>query len=74
MSEKAQKKNPDLAAFDYHLFASMAHALAFSNFEEVGNRLTEWFVAKDKLVFWHGIHKLPERYANCVEGDGQYFE
>ncbi|XP_025154494.1 uncharacterized protein LOC112588519 [Harpegnathos saltator] len=43
--------SPDLAPSDYHLFTSMGHALAeqhFSNFEEVGKWLDEWFAAKDK--------------------------
>ncbi|GFW11435.1 uncharacterized protein TNCV_3809541 [Trichonephila clavipes] len=34
----------------------MGHAFTeqhFSNFEEVGKRLDEWFVAKDKQFFWH---------------------
>ncbi|KAL6258324.1 hypothetical protein P5V15_010271 [Pogonomyrmex californicus] len=69
--------SPDLAPSDYHLFATMGHALAeqhFSNFEEVGKWLDEWFAAKDKQFFWHGIHKLPERWAKCVEANGQYFE
>ena len=25
-------------------------------------------------VFWNGIHDLPERWAKCVESNGQYFE
>ena len=69
--------SPDLAPSDYYLFASMGHALAeqhFSNFEEVGKWLDEWFAAKDKQFFWHGIHTLPERWAKCVEADGQYFD
>jgi len=55
----------------------MGHALAeqqFSNFEDVGKWLDEWFAAKDKQFFWHGMHQLPERWAKCVEADGQYFE
>ncbi|GFX14259.1 mariner Mos1 transposase [Trichonephila clavipes] len=42
---------PDLTPSEYRLFTSMRHALAeqhFSNFEEVGKRLDEWFAAKDK--------------------------
>ena len=60
----------DLAQSDYHFLASMGHALAehhSSNFEEVGKWLNEWF-------FWRGIHNLPERWAMCVQADGQYFE
>ena len=33
-----------------------------------------WFASKDKKVFWNGIHDLPERWAKCVESNGQYFE
>ncbi|GFW80658.1 hypothetical protein TNCV_3235101 [Trichonephila clavipes] len=36
----------------------MERALAeqhFSNFEEVGKHLDEWFAAKDKQFFWHGL-------------------
>jgi len=69
--------SPDLAPSDYHLFASMGHALAeqhFNNYEEVGKWLDEWFAAKDKQFFWQGIHNLPKRWAKCVESDGIYFE
>lgn len=69
--------SPDLAPSDYHLFASMGHALAeqhFANFEEVKKWLDEWFGSKDKRFFWDGIHKLPERWTKCVESNGQYFE
>ncbi|GFU81414.1 mariner Mos1 transposase [Trichonephila clavipes] len=55
---------PDLAPSGYHLFASMKHALEehhFSNLEEVGKWLDEWFAVKDQHFFWHGIHKLLER-------------
>lgn len=27
-----------------------------------------------KQLFRNGIHKLPERWAKCVEFNGQYFE
>ena len=55
----------------------MGHALAeqhFSNFEEVGKWLNEGFAAKQNQFFWRGIYNLPERWAKCVEADGQYFE
>ena len=55
----------------------MAHALAeqyFSNFEEVGKWLNEFFATKQKQFFWQGIHNLPERWGKCVEADGQSFE
>lgn len=69
--------HPDLAPSDYHLFASMGHALAeqhFADFEEVKKWLDEWFSSKEKLFFWNGNNKLTERWAECVESNGQYFE
>ncbi|GFV31385.1 mariner Mos1 transposase [Trichonephila clavipes] len=69
--------SPDIAPSEYHLFASMENALAeqhFSYFEEVRKWLDKWFASKDKQFFWHGIHKLLERWAKCVDADCQYFE
>jgi len=69
--------SPDLAPSDYHLFASMGHALTeqqFDSYEEVEKWVSEWFASKDDQFYWHGIHKLPERWAKCVESNGYYFE
>lgn len=69
--------SPDLAPSDYHLFASMGHALKeqrFSNSEEVGNWLDSWFASKDGDFFRHGIRALPQRWANCIAKEGDYFE
>ena len=65
--------SPDLAPFDYHLFSSMEHALAeqhFVYYEEVENWMSDWFALKDEQFYWHGIHKLPERWSKCVENNG----
>ena len=69
--------SPDLAPSDYHLFASMGHALSeqhFANYEDVKNWLKEWFDSKLEKFFWDGIHNLPERWAKCVASEGNYFE
>lgn len=69
--------SPDLAPCDYHLFASMGHALAehhFNSHQEVKNWLDSWFAAKPAEFFWRGIHKLPERWTKCVASEGAYFE
>lgn len=45
---------PDLAPSNYHLFASMGHALAeqcFDSYEDVKKWLDEWFVAKGEDFF-----------------------
>ena len=67
---------PDLAPSDYYLFSSMSHALAeqhFANYEEVENWVTDWFASKSKEWYWHEIHKLPERWGECVASDKEYF-
>ena len=69
--------SPDLAPSNYHLFASMGHALAdqrFTHYENVQEWLDGWFALKEQDFFWHGIHKLPERWEKCIASDGQYFE
>jgi hypothetical protein len=69
--------SPDLAPSDYHLFPLMGHALAeqrFSSYEDIKKWLNEWFAAKGEDYYWHGIHKLPERWVKCLTSDGAYFE
>jgi [histone H3]-lysine36 N-dimethyltransferase SETMAR len=69
--------SPDLAPSDYHLFASMGHALAekrFTSYENVQNWVEDWFASKEQVFFWRGIHKLPDRWEKCIAGDGKYFE
>lgn len=69
--------SPDLAPSDYHLFASMGHALAeqrFISYENVQKWLEDWFASKEQDFFWRGIHKLPDRWEKCIASDGLYFE
>jgi [histone H3]-lysine36 N-dimethyltransferase SETMAR len=69
--------SPDLAPSDYHLFASMGHALAeqrFTSCENLQKWHDDWFASKEQEFFWHGIHKLPDRWEKCIASDGQYFE
>jgi len=63
------------APSDYHLFASMSHALAeqrFDSYEDMKKWLDEWFAAKGENFYWRGIHKLPERWEKCVTSNGAY--
>ena len=67
----------DLAPSDYHLFASLGHALAeqrFTSYENVREWLDKWFDLKDEQFYWHGIHHLPARWEKCVNSNGDYFE
>ncbi|GFW04243.1 mariner Mos1 transposase [Trichonephila clavipes] len=69
--------SPDLAPYDYHLFASLGHALAdqrFTSYENVKSWLGNWLASKDRSFFWRGIHKLPKRWGKCVASDGCYFK
>ena len=69
--------SPNLAPLDYHLFSSMGHVLAeqhLDSYEGVRKWLDEWFASKQKDSFWHGIHKLPERWERCVASEGKHFE
>jgi len=69
--------SPDLDPSDYHLFASMGHALAeqrFGSYEDMKKWLDEWFAAKGEDVYWRDIHKLPERWEKYVTSNGAYFE
>ncbi|GFV40427.1 mariner Mos1 transposase [Trichonephila clavipes] len=65
--------SPDLAPSDYHLFASLGHALAdqrFTSYENVKSWLDDWLASKDRSFFWRGFHKLPK----CVASDGYHFK
>jgi len=49
----------DLVPSDYHLFASMGHALArqrFTSYVDVRKWLDDWFDSKEQQFFWRGIH------------------
>jgi len=46
--------SPDLASFDYHLFALMGHALAqqrFTSYENVRKWLDDWFGSTEQQFF-----------------------
>ncbi|GFX16354.1 mariner Mos1 transposase [Trichonephila clavipes] len=69
--------SPDLTPSDYHLFASLGHALAdqrFTSYENVKSWLDDGLASKDRSFFWRGIHKLPKKWGKCVASDGYYFK
>ncbi|GFT49912.1 mariner Mos1 transposase [Trichonephila clavipes] len=70
--------SPDLSPSDYHLFASLGHALAENSaslLTKTSNLglMTGW-PQKTEHIFWRGIHKLSERLGKCVASDGYNFE
>ena len=69
--------SPDLAPSDYHLFASLGHALAeqpFTWYENLQEWLDNWFDFKDEQFYCRGIHHLLERWEKYVNSNGDYFE
>ena len=60
--------SPDLAPFDYHLFASMSHELAeqrFGSYEDVKKWLDEWFLAnREGLLVWHS--QITRKMRKCT--------
>lgn len=69
--------SPDLAPSDYHLFASLGHAVSnqhFKTFAEAEKWVVDWFASKDEAFYRKGIRNLPERWAECIANNGSYFE
>ena len=69
--------SPDLALSDFHLFRSMQHALADSQFKTVNdirNFVDEFIAPKPPHIFRDGIRMLPDRWRKIIENSGQYFE
>ena len=67
--------SPDLAPSNYHLFLSMAIYLAgeqLASREACQNRLSQFFVNRDKGFYERGIMKLPSKWQQVVEQNGAY--
>ncbi|XP_054152815.1 histone-lysine N-methyltransferase SETMAR-like [Oppia nitens] len=67
--------SPDIAPSDYYLFRSMQHFLdgkKFKNREEVEVAVKEFFGLKEKNWFAEGIEKLPNKWREVIELDGDY--
>lgn len=69
--------SPDLAPSDFHLFRSLQHFLKgkrFENIDEMSEALEEFFDSKDVDFYRRGIMKLPEKWQEVIEVDGEYFD
>ena len=69
--------SPDCASSDYHLFWSMAHALAedhFNSYENIEKWISEWIFSKDESFFRRGIRLLLEKWKIVIDNNGQYFD
>lgn len=69
--------SPDLAPSDYHLFRSLQSFLRgkkFDNVDKARESLREFFDSKDADFYRRGIEKLPERWQEVIDFDGDYFD
>ncbi|CAK9826575.1 Mariner Mos1 transposase [Anthophora retusa] len=67
--------SPDLAPSDYHLFLSLQNFLQgkkFKNEEDIRQELVQFFASRDKTFFKNGIYKLPSRWQEVINNDGNY--
>ena len=67
----------DLASSDYHLFGPLKEYVGektFFNNEEGIQDVHEWLHWQPKDFFLSDIHKLPDRWRNCIANQGGYVE
>ena len=67
--------SPDIAPSDYHLFLSLQNLLTgkkFKNEEDVERALVQFFASKDETFFKNGIYKLPSRWQEIINNNGNY--
>ena len=67
--------SPDLAPSDYYFFRFLQNSLnrkTFNDDEAVKSCLVQFFSDKDQKFYAHGIVKLPERWQNVIEKNGEY--
>ena len=67
--------SPDLAPSDYWLFSDLQRFLderEFSDDDAIRAALTEYFASKPKSFYAAGIERLPGRWREVVNSDGDY--
>lgn len=68
--------SPDLSPTDFHLFRDLDNFLAnkmLANDEEVENEWLSFLRSRETDYFKKGIEKLPSRWQNVCESNGEYF-
>ena len=68
-------RSPDIAPLDFHFFWSLQNSLNGKNFnalEDYKRHLEQLFAPKDKKFWEDGVMKLPERWQEVVEQNGEY--
>jgi len=68
--------NPDMAPSNYYLFQSLQHHLADTHFvrlEKIRKCIDDFIASKPVSLCHQGIRKLPEKWQNVVDANGEYF-
>jgi histone-lysine N-methyltransferase SETMAR len=66
---------PDLASSDGHLFDPVKKALDghhFANDSELKRNFHDALRSRDREFYNIGVHRLTQRWQNCVENDGVF--
>ena len=67
--------SPDLAPSDYHLFRALKHHLremSFDDRNQLENKFDQFFALQSRQFRAAGIEKLPERWGQVIDSDGDY--
>jgi [histone H3]-lysine36 N-dimethyltransferase SETMAR len=69
--------SPDLAPSDYYLFRNLQLELDDKHFdqnEDVKNFLQQYFDSKPRIFYERGIRRLPTKWAQVIDSNGEYIE
>ena len=69
--------SPDISPSDFYLFHPMKDSIRDKDYtrqEEIVSDLTQWFAAKPNSFFSKAFQILPERWQNCINVCGDYFD
>jgi len=68
--------SPDMVLSDYYLFRSLQHHLAdthFVRFGEIRKCFDDFIASKPVYFYRQGIRKLPEKWQEVIDANGEYF-
>ena len=69
--------SPDLSPSDYYLFSPMKNSVRRNDYENINDLVTDiqsWFDSKPQSFYAEGIQQLPNRWKQCIECAGDYFQ
>ena len=69
--------SPDLAPSDYYLFKHLQNSLrdkVYFEEDDIKKHVDDFFASKTPAFFEKGIKKLPNRWKQCIDSLGNYFD